>query len=276
MASPERTTRADRASTQGTTADGGGAARQRPPRTPQSALLELHPAIGNHAAVALLARVMFGSKDVKPDPNGTNEQILRTALDWILKVQDQTLTDPMSWLSQLEAINAQLQATGLTPSLEVELGKLYQAIHGLNFSVNPILGEAWKRCLDATRTNKSLYNAVGGKFLPKFTQLLDEIAKDFPNLAVDCSNVVKKGVNKEHMINKGGGYGGAQTDPLNLMHAGIPAVGSPSTISPLHKALHAAKPGTGSVDYTKLHPQVEAIIVTAQAGYDPNAFGVFV
>jgi hypothetical protein len=225
-------------------------------------------------AAALLQRVLIGGVDVKNDAGGNNLKIFETALDYILFLQEDLLGQPDSWLSDVDAINAELQTNGFTPGAKLMIEKLYAEVKELSFVSNPVLAEAWQRCLNATK-NKANYAAAGGKFKDKLPEVLHEIGTDFPTLEPKCKKIRVPNINKEHMVNKGPKFGGPQTAPHNLMYAGVPPVGGSGSLSEFHKGLHALKSGTGKVDYNALHPAIQTIIEHAQKSYDPAAIGTF-
>lgn len=243
--------------------------------TPLQAVLALQRSAGNHAVAGLLQRALIGGVDRKDDAHGINRQILDSALEAIIFLQEDKLGQPDSWLDDLLAINTELQTNGMSPVAEAAIRQLYSDAAELSFVCNPILNEAWQRCLNATKA-KNNYSAVGGKFKDKLPEVLHEIATDFPTLEPKCKLVRVPKINKEHMVNKGAKFGGPQTDPFNLMYAGVPPSGGTATLSEFHKGLHAMKPGTGNVNYNALHPTIQTIIETAQKTYKPDAMGTFV
>ncbi|WP_266168319.1 DUF4157 domain-containing protein [Dyella subtropica] len=217
-------------------------------------------------------RVLIDGKDIKPDATGENEQILSDALDAIIEAQEGTLADPDSWVSRAAAINAELQLNGTTPAVLKEIEDFYKEAGELNFLVNPVLREAWQRCLNAT-SNKTSYSAVGGKFKDKLPDVLHEISVDFPGLAAKTKQVPTIKVNKEHMVNKGGAHKGSQTAHENLMFAAAPPIGATETLSEFHKQLHALKPGTGQINYNALDDDIRTIIEDAQMDYSADGMG---
>ncbi|WP_211463532.1 eCIS core domain-containing protein [Collimonas silvisoli] len=222
----------------------------------------------------VVQRVMIGSKDIKADKAGNNEKIFSDALDALIEAQEGNLLDPDSWISKVNAINLQLQAHGMTPTVKAEIEDFYEQVAELNFKVNPVLEEAWRRCLNAS-SNKTNYTSVGGKFKDKMEGLLHEIAVDFPSLAAKTKKVPTFKVNKEHMVNKGKKFGGAQTAYENLMFAAAPPTGAKETLSALHKELHAMKPGTGYINYNAMDTDIQDIIEDAQTSYSSTAMGTF-
>ncbi|KAB8051897.1 DUF4157 domain-containing protein [Janthinobacterium sp. FT14W] len=240
---------------------------------PESLLLPAPAASGPAAMVA--QRVVFNGVDYKDDPKHNNRTIISDALDAIIEAQNGTVLDPDSWISWVDAINVKLQASGPTKAVLAEISQFYQQVAELSFKVNPVLAEAWRRCRDAT-SDWNNYSQVGGKFKDKFTELLDEISTDFPALAAKAGSVTTFKVNKEHMVNKGVKFKGAQTDFDNLMYAAAPPTGSTATLSEFHKSLHAMKPGTGKVDYNALHPDIRKVIEDEQKKYNEHLMGKFV
>lgn len=224
------------------------------------------------AGWSVAQRVLIDGVDVKPDKKGQNQAILSDALDALIEAQEGGLSDPDSWLSWAAKINAKLQAHGLTVGVKKEIEDFYGQIRELNFKVNPVLREAWQRSLNAT-SNKLNYAQVGGKFKDKITDVLHEISTDFPALAAKTKKVPVFKVNKEHMINKGKAHGGPPTAHVNLMFAAAPPGGAKETLSEFHKQLHALKPGTGSVNYNALDPDIRDIIEDAQMDYEEDDMG---
>lgn len=213
-----------------------------------------------------IQKVLMRGRDLKAidDKDGSWEAIFKNDLNIIISVQGAMAG---GWQQLTDGINQKLQALPsnvIPPELEKEIADLYTEFATVNFQHNSVLNEAWSRCVDATKDWKS-YTKVGGKFKDKFDGVLNEIVVDFPNLQALAKGVVAPKVNKEHMVNKGGAHQGAQTDHVNLMHAGVPPTGSKASLSELHKALHALKSGSGSVNYSALHPQIRKIIEDAQA-----------
>ncbi|HYJ30913.1 MAG TPA: DUF4157 domain-containing protein, partial [Allosphingosinicella sp.] len=233
-------------------------------------------------AAAPIQRVLIYGTDVKPDAAGKNLKLFDASLDAIISAQDDDVANnPACLLAKVTVINQKLEvdvAAFGQPSAATlkDIETFYNGVNTLNFNVNPILRETWRRCVDATKDWKT-YSKVGGKFLSKYEDVLSEIKADFPSLEPKAKKVVTFKVNKEHMVNKGGAHQGAQTASVNLMHAGVPASGSAASLSEPHKGLHAMKSGTGQVSYTALDPNVRKIIETAQksAAYQPTAMGSF-
>jgi hypothetical protein len=219
-----------------------------------------------------LARVGINGKETKKDPH--NQKIFADALDAILECQNGLLSDPESWVSWATEINTELQTNGVSAQALQEIEAFYAQAEELSFFSNPILSEAWRRCMAATRDN-SKYASVGGKFARKLPEVLSEIAADFPALHAKCGQVIITNINKEHQINKGKKYGGAQTAASNLQYAGTPPSASKASLSDFHKQLHALKSGTGHLDFNALDPAIQVVISKAQSLYSPDAMGKF-
>lgn len=241
-------------------------------RTPPLAFGALQEAAPTGSGWSVAQRVLIDGRDVKPDKKGVNQAILSDALDALIEAQEGSLADPDSWISRVTSINDKLQAHGLTVGVKKEIEDFYAQVGELNFKVNPVLREAWQRSLNAT-SNKSNYAQVGGKFKDKITDVLHEISTDFPALAAKTKKVPVFKVNKEHMINKGKAHGGPPTAHVNLMFAAAPPSGAKETLSAFHKQLHALKPGTGSVNYNGLDPEIRDIIEDAQMEYEEDDMG---
>jgi hypothetical protein len=246
-------------------------------------ILALQRVIGNRAVAALfggraaggtrwLARVEMAGRTTLIDTH--NKKIFSDALDAILECQDALLSDPDSWVSWATEINDELIANGVTQKALTEIEAFYAQAAELSFISNPILAETWRRCVAATRQN-SLYAQVGGKFARKFPVVLDEIVEDFSSLKAKCDLVRTDKVNKEHQINKGKKFGGAQVAAWNLQYAGVPPSGSKATLSEFHTMLHSLKPGTGKPNFDALHPAIELVIKKQQAMYSATAMGQF-
>lgn len=234
----------------------------------RGATAELHPLTHR-----LLQRVDIAGKPIKN--NAHNHTILRDALMAIIECQDGDIADPDSWIAWAAEINLELQTNGVSAKALAEIELFYQEAEELSFFSNPVLAEAWRRCMASTRKN-SMYAAVGGKFNRKLPEVLAEIKRDFPKMADDngihlCDYVVVASINKEHQINKGKKFGGAQTHALNLQYAGIPTSGG--SLSEFHKALHALKSGTGDVDYNAMDIAIRKIIEKSQKAYREDSLG---
>jgi hypothetical protein len=209
--------------------------------------------------------VLLGGTDYKStDANGAKHQSdLQDALEAIIGAQVDDPTDLTSWVAKVNLINEQLRldwAANATPSATslAAIKSFYVEVAELNFIVNPVLREAWQRCLDATADWKT-YSKVGGKFKEMFADVLGEIEADFPALSSTVKKIKPFGVNKEHIINKGVMHGGEQTEHLNLMHAGLPPAGTKQSLSLFHIGLHGMKSGTGSTDFNALHPDIRDV-----------------
>jgi hypothetical protein len=151
---------------------------------------------------------------------------------------------------------------------KVELEVLYREFAEISMKSNPVLNEAWTRCLLSTRSAaaKSDYFKVGPKFQAKFREVLNEIAVGYSSLTSLAQRIKEKGVNKEHQINKA--LGGLATAHKNLMDAGV-GIGR-STLSELHKELHRLKSGGVNYDYTKMLLSIKSIIESVQDDYDSD------
>lgn len=233
--------------------------------------MTLQRLVGNRT----ISRVLIDGVDYKPDAKGANQKVFSDALQAILDCQNDSLPNPSGWLAMLDAINVQLQATTapLPAKMLKQIASFYEQLAELNFFVNPILREAWTRCINATSKGAGSYSRVGGKFKDKFDDVLNEIAVDFPALQNLCIDVQRKGVNKEHMVNKGPKFGGPQVDHRNLLYAGVPPKGSAATLSEFHVGLHALKTGTGHVNFNDMDADIKMLIEDAEKKYDPQAMG---
>ncbi|GHE60007.1 hypothetical protein [Roseivirga thermotolerans] len=206
-----------------------------------------------------------------------NQTILKDALEALHEVQEGTLGDASSFAAKTAALADRVKSLNghIDEETKAAIKNLYEEFGELSFRVNPVLREAWDRCLASTRdaAARSRYGRVGPKFRSKFQEVLHEIAVAHPALVGLINNIITDDVNKEHMVNKG--LGGLQTASINLMDAGVGERqrGGRGSLSELHKELHRLKSGGASYDYNSMLPVIRQIIEQVQATYDPDAMG---
>jgi len=208
--------------------------------------------------------------------NANNEEILGDALQAILEVQTDTVATIDSFAETVSDLADYVGANGFDATAEVALENLYEQLAEVSFKSNPILNEAWSRCIESTRSAaaKSIYSSVGGKFKKKFGEVLDEISAAYPALDPILQQILTCDVNKEHLINKG--LGGLETAHKNLMDAGVGEkhTGGSGTLSKLHKELHRLKSGGKKYDYKTMDVDFERIVQDVQDGYESDDMGV--
>ncbi|MEM6966422.1 MAG: DUF4157 domain-containing protein [Bacteroidota bacterium] len=226
--------------------------------------------------LGLIQRMFSRGKMTKMTIN--NERIFIDALEAILDVQKECenyekgqVLDSSTFIVRLESLITHINSQGhiIGPSEEKNIEQLYMDMREITFLANPILYEAWSRCIDATRSaaQKSQYGSVGGKFSRKFEEVLAELANSYKN-NVNITSLIKKiitvDVNKEHQENKG--QGGAQTDPRNLQDAGVGQrqFGGKGSLSYLHKLLHVLKANGGNT-FVDLDVTIRKIIQNVQS-----------
>ncbi|MFN7911619.1 MAG: DUF4157 domain-containing protein [Bacteroidota bacterium] len=224
----------------------------------------------------IVTQLMFRIKTGKTtDANPHNEGILRDALEALLEVQNHTVATVGSFAEQVSNLADYIGAKGYDAKAQADLRALYESMAELSFKSNPVLNEAWSRCIASTRSAaaKSIYSKVGGKFNKKFEEVLEEIRTGYPGLDPLVYKIMTANVNKEHLINKG--LGGLQTAHKNLMDAGVGDVnmGGTSTLSELHKELHRLKSGGLIYDYNTMDAGIRADIKDVQDGYDSDDMG---
>ena len=220
--------------------------------------------------LGVLQLVNIGGREIPV--NKHNQEILKDALDAILEAQNGT----NGFLEWCEDLIDDTEKDGVWAHAK-DIEEFYKSTKETWFSVNPILKEAWTRCINATRkiAQKSQYHKVGGKFKRKLEQLLLEIAYDFQELAELTDEVITSYINKEHIENKG--LGGPQVQHNNLMDAGVGPKGlgtGKGSLSMFHIALHKLK-SQGESLFNSMDPEILTIINHVKAGSTGDEMGVF-
>jgi hypothetical protein len=207
--------------------------------------------------------------------NPANEQIFDDALTALHEVQEQTLATVGSFGNLASGISDYIQANGIDAVALGHIEELYTEMAEISFKSNPILHEAWDRCIAATRgaAAQSKYGSVGGKFRKKFEEVLKEIGAGYGALQGKIDLLITVDVNKEHLINKG--LGGEQVEHQNLVDAGVGEkhFGGRGTLSAFHKELHRLKSGGYKVDFDGMDAQIRKIIQEVQDGYESDDMG---
>jgi hypothetical protein len=237
--------------------------------------IRLSTQIKNNAQSGFIQPMFKSRAGTVSEVSTHNEAVFAEHLWAILRAQNDSLAILNSFVFRVSQLADVIRLNGVKPNSaeEIELEKLYADFSALSFKSNPLLNEAWVRCIDSTRSvaAKSLYGKVGGKFRKKFAEVLGEIKAAHPILAPLISQIIILDVNKEHQLNKG--LGGAQTDLENLMHAGVgeERLGTGSgTLSKLHKELHRLKSGGFQYDYNSVLPEIWDVIEEKQADYESD------
>ncbi len=179
---------------------------------------------------------------------------------WIHKLAVQT--DEYGQLAQniLAFAHTLFQEKQNTGVLSVgSLGQVRNMIESLanwSFSVNGILEEAWQRSITRTRSGRT-YAKVGSKFADNYAAVLRELAQASP-AHVDQINAIETSyVNKHHLMLKSL-YPALQIAHENLVHAGIGSRARGN--SDLHKAMHELTALNRKLDYSKMDPDIAAMI----------------
>lgn len=226
-------------------------------------LQDVAQAMDQNWGTGLSMHSSFLGKSITPDENS------QTMLEyWLhqLAIQTKRYVELADAARQLcEALISERASTGTLSAASVSsVGQLLSSLSTWSFRCNGILEEAWERSIMRTRSGRT-YAKVGSKFADNYATVLRELSTASPGHNSEIQAIGTAYVNKHHLMLKSL-HPTMQILHENLLHAGL---GSAATgNSDFHKAMHELTALNGKLDYSKMDPEITAIIQNAIAEFE--------